>query len=516
MAHEFVGCDRGQLFLMPPSLVEWLPEDHLVWTVLGAVEQMDLDRFAVSYRLGAAGRPAYDPVMMVALLLYAYARGVRSSRQIERACCEDVAFRVITAQRTPDHSTIAEFRRRHELDLAELFDDVLGLCREAGLVSVGVITIDGTRIKANASMDQNRSYREIALEILREAEETDRREDEQFGDSRGDELPEQLRTAEGRKAALADARRRLQEQKGQAPEGEPPEGQAAEEDQVVVDPQPLLSGHGGRREWFRAGRRQLEDHRALERRPVARDRDDRLFDAAGRLEQNREVELAANELYEQWRAGAKDRRGRRLHGIGIKPYVPPELPEGTINLSDPDSRVMRTQGTPPRQAYNAQAAVNDRQIILGAEVTVDAADFGRLEPMLDTTLASLRRAGVSEQPDVLLADAGYWHTAQMQRLKDRGIEVLAPPDGNMRAGIRPGWKGGAYQQMRDTLASDRGRKLYAQRKITIEPVFGQIKHNRHIERFMRRGRSAAHSEWRLATATHNLLKLHSHWIANTA
>jgi hypothetical protein len=177
---------------------------------------------------------------------------------------------------------------------------------------------------------------------------------------------------------------------------------------------------------------------------------------------------------------------------------------------------MRTQGTPPRQAYNAQAAVNDRQIILAAEVTVDAADFGRLEPMLDTTLASLRRAGASEQPDVLLADAGYWHTAQMQRLKDRGIEVLAPPDGNMRAGTRPGWKGGAYQQMRDTLATDRGRKLYAQRKITIEPVFGQIKHNRHIERFMRRGRSAAHSEWRLVTATHNLLKLHNHWIANTA
>ena len=284
----------------------------------------------------------------------------------------------------------------------------------------------------------------------------------------------------------------------------------------MVDPQPLLSGHGGRREWFRAGRRQLEDHRAWQRRPVARDRDDRLFDAAGRLEQNREVELAANELYERWRAGAKDRRGRRLHGIGMKPYVPPELPEGTVNLSDPDSRVMRTQGTPPRQAYNAQAAVNDRQIILAAEVTVDAADFGRLEPMLDTTLASLRRAGVSEQPDVLLADAGYWHTAQMQRLRDRGIEVLAPPDGNMRAGTRPGWEGGAYQQMRDTLASDRGRKLYAQRKITIEPVFGQIKHNRHIERFMRRGRSAAHSEWRLVTATHNLLKLHNHWIANTA
>ena len=209
MAREFVGCQRGQLLLMPPSLSEWLPEDHLVWTVLGAVEQMDLDRFRGGYRLGGSGRAPYDPAMLVALLLYAYARGNRSSRGIERACWEDVAYRVITALRTPDHSTIAEFRRRHEVEIAELFDDVLELCGEAGLVSVGVITIDGTKIKANASMDQNRSYRQIVTQILREAEETDRREDELYGDQRGDELPEQLRTPAGRKAALADAKRRI-------------------------------------------------------------------------------------------------------------------------------------------------------------------------------------------------------------------------------------------------------------------------------------------------------------------
>ena len=187
MAREFAGVQRGQLLLMPPALSEWLPEDHLVWSVLGAVDEMNLERFREAYRLGGAGRAAYDPAMMVALLLYSYARGVRSSRRIERACVEDVGYRVITAQRTPDHSTIAEFRRRHELDIAELFDDILGLCREAGLVSVGLITIDGTKLKANASMDQNRSYREIALEILREAEETDRREDELYGEARGDE-----------------------------------------------------------------------------------------------------------------------------------------------------------------------------------------------------------------------------------------------------------------------------------------------------------------------------------------
>ena len=227
------------------------------------------------------------------------------------------------------------------------------------------------------------------------------------------------------------------------------------------------------------------------------------------------MDLAANEAYERWRASSRDTLGRVLKG-NSKSYVPTDLPDGTINISDPDSRVMRTQGTPPRQAYNAQTAVNDRQVILAAEVTVDAPDFGHLEPMLDTTLRHLERHGVTERPAVLLADAGYWHNAQMQAIEDRGIEVLAPPDGNMREGKRPGWDHGRYQRMRDKLTSDRGRELYAQRKITIEPVFGQIKHNRHIDRFMRRGRAAARSEWRLVTATHNLLKLHSHWIANTA
>ena len=357
---------------MPPSLVEWLPENHLVWTIVGAVDQMDLSRFEGVYRLGAAGRAPYDPRMMVALLLYAYARGNRSSRGIERACWEDVAYKVITGVRTPDHSTIAEFRRRHEADLAELFDDVLGLCREAGLVSVGVITVDGTKVKASASMDQNRCYRGVVGEILREAEEIDRREDELYGDARGDELPEQLRSAEGRKAALSDAKRRIEERKQRAISEEPTGAE------VKVDPG-LVFGRdkrrGGRREWPRVARRELEEQRARQARPVPRDREDRLFQALGRLEQNHRVDLAANQAYERWRATERDTLGRVLKG-NSKPFVAPELPGGTINLSDPDSRVMRTQGTPPRQAYNAQTAVNDQQIILAAEITVDAATSG--------------------------------------------------------------------------------------------------------------------------------------------
>jgi transposase len=516
MALDFVSCDRGQMLLMPPSLTEWLPEEHLVWTVLGAVDVMDLDRFRAAYRLGGAGRAAYDPQMMVALLLYAYARGNRSSRGIERACWEDVAFKVITSLRTPDHSTIAEFRRRHETEVAELFDDVLGLCREAGLVSIGVITIDGTKIKANASMDQNRTYSGLVKDILREAEETDQREDELYGSNRGDELPEQLRTPETRRQALADAKRRLAERKRRPADHEPkPQPEKLEIDLEAAVLSRRVLRRSGRIEWLRVARQELEAHRTRQGAPVPRDRNDRMIGALGRLEENHEVDLAAVETYERWRVTARDTKGRVLKG-NSKPFVAPQLPEGKINLSNPDSRVMRTQGTPPRQAYNAQAAVNDQQVILAAEITNAAPDFGQLEPMFEATMRELSEQGVTELPEVVLADAGYWHHPQMQAISDLGIEVLVPPDGNMREGKRRGWEDGVYQAMRDKLSTDRGRELYAQRKITIEPVFGQIKYNRHIDRFMRRGRSAAQSEWRLVTATHNLLKLHSHWTISTA
>jgi transposase len=482
MARNFVSSERGQLLLMPPSLLEWLPEEHLVWTILGAVDQMDLDRFCERYRLGGAGRAPYDPAMMVALLLYSYARGNRSSRGIERACWEDVACKVIAGMHTPDHSTIAEFRRRHEAEIAELFDDVLGLCREAGLVSVGVITIDGTKIKANAAMDQNRSYRELVGQILREAEATDRAEDEFYGDALGDELPEQLRTAEGRKAALADAKRRIAERKGRPVSEEHSESDLSFDPEVVLGRDVLR--RGGRREWFRVARRELDEQRAREQQPVPRDREDRLFQALGRLEGNHRMLLAANDAYEHWRATARDTKGRVLKG-NSKPFTP-------------------------------QTAVNDRQIILAAEITVEPPDFGHLEPMLNTTLRHLEKHGVTEQPQAVIGDAGYWHTKQIRAIEDRGIEVLVPPDGGMRQGKRPGWEHGLYEVMRNKLSTERGRKLYSHRKITVEPVYGQIKHNRRVDHFMRRGRAAVLSEWRLVAATHNLLKLHNHWIANTA
>lgn len=195
MAQNFLSCDREQELLLPPSLRDWLGEEHFVWGVLDAVETIDLAGFYGAYRADGHGRAAHDPAMMVALLLYSYACGERSSRAIERRCREDVPTRVICANRAPDHTTIARFRVRHEQALAQTFTQVLALCARAGLVSVGVLALDGTAINANASREATRSYDAIRQEVdrmLGEAAAVDAAEDEQFGDARGDELPAEL------------------------------------------------------------------------------------------------------------------------------------------------------------------------------------------------------------------------------------------------------------------------------------------------------------------------------------
>jgi len=162
------------------------------------------------------------------------------------------------------------------------------------------------------------------------------------------------------------------------------------------------------------------------------------------------------------------------------------------------------------QGYNAQAAVTGRQIVIAAEVNADAPDFGHLEPMVTATQRELERAGLSDTPGVVVADAGYWNQEHMEAIVARGIQVIVRPDAAKRRSPRPGWQGGLYALMRRVLQTERGGGLYRQRQATIEPVFGDMKFNRRIDRFLRRGRTAASSEWRLITATHNLLKLHRH------
>jgi transposase len=525
MPQRFIDCDRDQAFLMPPSLLEWVASDHLVWTILDSVDELDLSAFYAAYRVDGRARPAYDPRMMVALFCYAYARGTRSSRQIERACVEDVAFRVIAANRAPDHSTIAEFRVRHEEALAELFGGVLELCKNAGLVQVGVVAVDGTKVRANASSYSNVDYKRIAEEILREADRIDREEDELYGDARGDELPEHLRTPEGRRAALKEAKRKLDQERQRRGREEPqreslpaqgPLAPSRDENQgalfaVKLDAGEIVTRSSGREGWLRAARHQLDRHREQEEWPVPRSRVERLLEAERRLAQDLEVEHQANQAYESYRTVGVMKDGRRFGGPP-NPYSPPAEPEGKINLTDPDCRLQKVrQGWV--QGYNAQAVVNEQQIVLAAEVTVDSPDFGHLGPMIDALEQQLSRARILERPEVVLADAGYWHQEQMQQIASRGMQVLVPPDSRNRKGERAGWTGGMYSWMRQVLAHEPGNGLYRKRPGMIEPVFADEKFNRGIDRFQRRGQAAALSEWRLINATHNLLKLHRHRIS---
>jgi transposase len=293
------------------------------------VESMDLDAFYVVYRADGRARPAFDPAMMVALILYAYARGTRSSRAIERACIEDIAFRVIAAQRKPDHATIARFVERHQDALAELFGGVLELCAEAGLARVGVVAVDGTKVHANASRDQTMGYEQIAREILEEAQAIDAAEDQVYGEARGDELPPEVATSQGRRGWLRDARCRL------------------------------------------------DQRRAEEARPVPRSREARLREAKRRLEEELQVDRRANDAYEAYRTRGVMKDGRRF-GRPPNRHTPPATPEGKINLTDPDSRLVKGMRG-HLQGYSAQAVTTEDQIVIAAELMTASPDFGHLE-----------------------------------------------------------------------------------------------------------------------------------------
>jgi transposase len=204
MGQRFISGDRDQALLLAPDVREWLPEDHLALFVIDAVEELDLAAFYGRYRQDGWGRPAYDPAVMVALVLYAYAVGVRSARAIERRCVEDVAFRVVAANLAPDHATIARFRAEHERALGELFSQVLRLCERAGLVRAGVIAVDSTKVAANASGLANMDFERLAREVLEEAAAIDAAEDARYGDKRGDELPPELVDPSTRKRRLRE------------------------------------------------------------------------------------------------------------------------------------------------------------------------------------------------------------------------------------------------------------------------------------------------------------------------
>jgi transposase len=469
MAQNFIARDREQPFLLPPDVREWLPDDHLAWFVIDAVGVMDTAAFYAAYRSDGHGRAAYEPTMMIALLLYCWSRGVRSARRIERACLEDVACRVIAAHDRPDHATIARFVVRHERALGELFGEVLVLCADAGLASVGVIAIDGTKVAANANRDRTMDYEQLAKAIVQEQIATDAADDELYGTARGDELPPELTRSKGRQA------------------------------------------------WLREAKRRLDERRAGDADPIPRSRPERLKDAKRRLQEELSTEQRANAAYEAYRARGVGRTGRRFSPAATpKSYTPPATPGGKVNITDPDSKLVKSmRGW--IQGYNAQAVCNDQHLIVAAEVMTASPDFGHLGPMVAAARRELANAGVTKPPDVVVADAGYWHLEQMNEITGDGIPVLIPPDSSRRANKpkRPGWDGGAYDFMRSVLSTKLGTKLYRQRAQLIEPIFGNTKHNRGFTRFHRRGRSAARTEWRLMATTHNLLRLHQHFTAAT-
>jgi transposase len=223
MGQNFIACDRDQVLLLPPDMREWLPPGHLARFVVETVDRLELAGIYGYYRQDGHGRPAHDPAMMVALVLYAYAIGVTSSRAIERRCVDDVAFRVISADRQPDHSTVARFLVRHRGALQELFFEVLALCRRAGMVRVGTVAVDSTKVAANASADRNRTFEGLQAEarrIIEEAIETDRREDELYGEKRGDELPEDLADPSTRGQRIKELLEEVRREREQATAGQ--------------------------------------------------------------------------------------------------------------------------------------------------------------------------------------------------------------------------------------------------------------------------------------------------------
>jgi Transposase DDE domain/Transposase domain (DUF772) len=370
---------------------------------------------------------------------------VRSSRQLERHCQEDVAFRVLAANQLPDHVTIARFRVRHQQALAGFLVESLTLCAAAGLVRLGVIALDGTKVAANAADRANRTLaklQEEVAEILRQAAEADQAENRQHGALRGDELPAELASPTGRLARLQAAKARLKAD---------------------------------------AAQRQ-------------------------RRYQQRVAELAAA-------ARAKGKQPR----AHIKPRHRDEAPnpEAVANVTDPDSRLVHARSGWV-QGYNAQAVTTCEQVIVAAELTQHTSDLQQLRPMLAATAATLTAAGIPQRPGTLLADCGYWSIANLTEIPDAPV-LLIPPARHGRQG-KPRKDGkpsasrsdGLRATMTARLATADGKALYALRRQTIEPVFGQIKDVRGARRFLRRGLAACEAEWKLLCGTHNLLKLWRH------
>ena len=474
----------NQVFLLPPSIHDWLPEGHLVYFLLDVVESLDLSKIeAVYQKKDPRGERPWNPQMMVALLLYGYCIGVRSSRRLEKATYEDVAFRVLTGGTHPDHSSIAEFRKAHLEAISALFLEILRLCEKAGIVKLGRVALDGTKMKANASKHKAMSHArmkereaELRAEIeamLKEAGVVDASEDAIHGrDQRGDELPEALRRRQGRLRRIEEAKEALEAEAKAAREAELAERAAR------LPPAAAAQANG-------------------ETRQLSHKRD------------------ATNVLF-----GISDARARALAKEDPPDaQPPPALPEHQVrhdaagephasaqrNFTDPDSRIMK-QGKDFVQGYNAQAVVDDaEQVIVAAAVTNQPADAQHLPPLVAAVEENL-----GERPVQVLGDAGYYSAENNAFCEARGIDGLLSVrrEKHVLDASRPVAPGAdSRAEMRARLHTAIGKGAYSRRKCIVEPVFGQIKDARGIRSFLLRGLEQVRGEWNLVCLTHNLLKL---------
>jgi transposase len=437
----------GQSFLLPPSPLDWLPEGHLARFILDLVKELDLTKIYAHYEKELRGYPPHHPQMMVALLLYGYCVGVPSSRKIERKTHEDVAFRVISGGEHPDHTRVSEFRRIHLKALAEVFVQVLKLCQKAGLVKLGVVALDGTKVKANASKHKAMSYDrmqkeeqrlgEKVAELLAAAEKVDAAEDAEYGTGRkGDELPAELQRAQDRLKKIREAKAALEAEAKQRNEEE-----AAAKDRDDPPPGP------------------------------------------------RETPLPKHKVPHTAEGKPTDKAQR--------------------NFTDPESRIMKT-GDGYVQGYNCQAMVDAaHQIIVAEAVTNQPPDPEHLVPMLVKTVDNCGAtpeklvADAGYLSDNNVCESHKWgidpYIATGRQHHDETPPVIRG---------RPPSDLTVKEAMARKLATKAGKAVYSRRKVIVEPVFGQIKEARGLRRFLLRGLQKVRGEWSLITLTHNILKLH--------
>jgi transposase len=369
-----VRCgDVDQLMLMPPSIRDWLPEDHLAFFVLDVVAELDLSEFLSVFRTDGRGGAVYDPSMMLAVLLYAYCTGERSSRRVERRLVEDVAYRVLAANQQPDHATIARFRARHQEAIAGLFGQVLGLCVKAGLVNTSLIAIDGTKLAANASFFANREHEALTKELAAVAE-----------------LAEADETSAGISAEMATKiARQVLDEAAAVDEAEDAEHGDARGDELPTE----WAGGRDRRARIRAALDELESQKA-------RDYETRMAERA-----KKEAEL-----------------GHKLRGPAPKKDAARRSRPRRANTTDPHSRIIAQATKGVVQGYNAQAAATAEQIVIAAEATATSNDQPHFVPMATAVAENLVDAGHADGVGTYLADAGYWTAAN--GTTDVGAEVL--------------------------------------------------------------------------------------------